>query len=206
MAGGALSRRFSEFIGVVLFALALLWIVALASYSTSDPVWFFNTGAGGPPDNFAGRVGAFMAELSYQIFGYSAYLIPVVMIVAGWHYFWCKAMDARYTKAIGAGLLFACVSSFFAMIFGAIEIEGKEFRTGGYLGQFLAGILSDYLNTTGSVILILTTLCLATILATQFSLGRLFGVLGEILRDRWAAALGGVRTWREERRRERQRQ
>jgi S-DNA-T family DNA segregation ATPase FtsK/SpoIIIE len=206
VAGGAISRRVSEFVGVVLFALALLWIVALASYSTSDPVWFFNTGAGRVPENFAGRIGAFMAELSYQLLGYSAYLIPVVMIVAGWHYFWCKAIDARYTKTIGAALLFACTSSLLALIFRTIEIDGKEFRPGGYLGQFLAGVLSDYLNTTGSVILILTTLFLATILATQFSFGRFFGAIGEILRDRWAAALGSLRSWREERRRDRQRQ
>ena len=44
------------------------------------------------------------------------------------------------------------------------EIDGKEFRAGGYLGQFLGGILSDYLNMTGSIILILTLLLLAVIL------------------------------------------
>ena len=44
MAGSVLSRRLSEFIGVALFALALLWLIALASYSPADPVWFFNTG------------------------------------------------------------------------------------------------------------------------------------------------------------------
>ena len=64
-------------------------------------MWFFNTGADGPPVNFAGQVGAFMAELSYQLLGYAAFLIPVVLVVAGWHYFWCKKMDAAYTKTIG---------------------------------------------------------------------------------------------------------
>jgi S-DNA-T family DNA segregation ATPase FtsK/SpoIIIE len=206
VAAGALSRRFSEFIGVALFALALLWIVALASYSTSDPVWFFNTGAASAPVNFAGRIGAFMAELSYQILGYSAYLIPVVMMVAGWHYFWCKAMDARYTKAAGAGLLFACMSAFLALVVRTARVDGKEFRPGGYLGEFVAGVLTDYLNITGSIILILTVLFLAIILSTQFSFGRLFGALGEMLRDRGAAALGALRTWREERRRDKQRQ
>src|SRR5688572_9775652 len=105
----------------MLFALALLWMVALASYSTADPVWFFNAGADSDPANFAGRVGAFMAELSYQLLGYSSYLIPIVMVVAGWHYFWCKSMDARYTKAVGAALLFACVSSFLALVLKTAE-------------------------------------------------------------------------------------
>ncbi|HVH57916.1 MAG TPA: DNA translocase FtsK 4TM domain-containing protein [Vicinamibacterales bacterium] len=206
MAGSAVSRRFSEFIGVTLFALALLWVVALTSYSTADPVWFFNAGAGGQPENFAGRVGAFMAELAYQVLGYSAYLIPIVLIVAGWHYFWCKSMDARYTKATGAGLLFGCTSSFLALVVGTTAADGKTFRAGGYLGEFIAGILTDYLNMTGSIILILTLLFLAAILSTQFSFGRLFGAIGEMLRDRWAAGLGALRAWREERRRDKQRQ
>ena len=109
-----LSRRLSEFLGVALFAVALLWVVALASHNAADPVWFFNTGADGVPVNFAGHVGAFLSELSYQLLGYAAFLIPVVLVVAGWHYFWCKKMDAALTKGIGAALLIACVSSFLA--------------------------------------------------------------------------------------------
>ena len=66
MASSALSRRMSEFLGVALFATALIWLISLASYSASDPVWFFNTGSDLPPANFAGRIGAFMGELSYR--------------------------------------------------------------------------------------------------------------------------------------------
>ncbi|MEO6486638.1 MAG: DNA translocase FtsK 4TM domain-containing protein, partial [Thermoanaerobaculia bacterium] len=69
MAASTFSRRVSEFLGVALFALALIWLISLASYSASDPVWFFNTGSDLPPANFAGRVGAFVAELSYQLLG-----------------------------------------------------------------------------------------------------------------------------------------
>jgi DNA segregation ATPase FtsK/SpoIIIE, S-DNA-T family len=201
-----LSRRLSEFVGVALFALALLVVVSLANYSASDPAWFFNTGADGPPINFGGRVGAFMAELSYQLLGYSAFLIPVVLVVIGWHYFWCTRVDAPYTKLSGAVLLFACISSFLALAFGTMLSDGKEFRAGGYLGEWLAAGLQEYLNRTGSIIVILTLLFLAIILSTQFSFGRLFAVLGEVLRDRSAAALGAFRAWREEKRRDRQRQ
>ncbi|MCA1560297.1 MAG: DNA translocase FtsK 4TM domain-containing protein [Acidobacteria bacterium] len=101
MAGSALSRRLSECLGVALFALALMWLVALASYSVSDPVWFFNTGADLAPANFAGRVGAFTAELSFQLVGYGAWLIPLVLVIAGWNHFWCHTLDAAYTKLSG---------------------------------------------------------------------------------------------------------
>ncbi|HWK12065.1 MAG TPA: DNA translocase FtsK 4TM domain-containing protein, partial [Vicinamibacterales bacterium] len=75
----------SEFLGVALFASALICLIALASYSPSDPVWFFNTGSSLPPDNFAGRIGAFLAELAFQLLGYGAFLIPLVLVVLGWH-------------------------------------------------------------------------------------------------------------------------
>ena len=201
-----ISRRVSEFVGVALFACALICLISLASYSASDPVWFFNTGSGTPPANFAGQVGAFVAELLYQLLGYSAYLVPIVLVVLGWHYFWCRTLDAAYTKLTGAGLLFGCVSSFMSLAFGTTEISGKTFRAGGFMGDRVAALLAAYLNRTGSIILILTLLFLGIILSTQFSFGRLFGVIGQILRDQCAALFAAFRSWREERRRDKQRQ
>ena len=64
MAGSKVSRRVSEFVGVALFAAALIWIVSLASYDPTDAAWFFSTGSHDAPSNFAGRVGAFLAEFS----------------------------------------------------------------------------------------------------------------------------------------------
>jgi S-DNA-T family DNA segregation ATPase FtsK/SpoIIIE len=206
VAGSTLSRRFSEFVGVALFALALLWLISLGSYNASDPVWFFNTGSDVAPANFAGRVGAFMAELSYQLLGYSAYLLPPVLVVLGWHYFWCRSVDAAYTKLIGAGLLFACASSFLSLASATQDGPRKSFRAGGYLGDALASLLSAYLNRTGSIILILTLLFLAIILSTQFSFGRLFAAIGALLHDRWTALLASYRESRENRRRDKQRQ
>src|SRR5688572_19452017 len=203
MASSALSRRMSEFLGVALFATALIWLIALASYSPSDPVWFFNTGANLPPANFAGRVGAFLAELSFQVVGYAAYLTPLVVAIVGWHYFWCRALDAPYTKAVGGGLLYICSAAFLALIFDA-DLAGKQ-RAGGYLGSLMAGVLADYLNRTGSIILILTLLFLAVILSTQFSFGRLFAAIGSMIADQWLALLGAFRARREEKQREKQR-
>jgi S-DNA-T family DNA segregation ATPase FtsK/SpoIIIE len=196
----------SEFVGVALFAAALLWFISLASYSASDPVWFFNTGSTLPPANFAGRVGAFLAELSFQVVGYAAYLIPVVLAVIGWHYFWCRVVDAAYTKILGATLLFSCSAAFLSLAFGAAGASSKNFRPGGLVGDGLASILSGYLNRTGSIIFILTLLFLAVVLSTQFSFGRLFSAMFQVARDRWTAMLAARRERLEEKRREKQRQ
>jgi len=110
-AESTISRRLSEFLGVALFALALIWLIALVTYDPTDPVWFFTTDATHAPANFVGRVGAFLAELSFQLFGYGAYLIPAAVSIVGWHYFWCQKPDAVYTKAFGVVMLFSCASA-----------------------------------------------------------------------------------------------
>jgi len=206
MASKVVSRRVSEVVGVVLFAAALIWMISLASYTASDPVWFFNTGSDLPPANFAGRIGAFIGELSYQLLGYSAYLGPLVLVVIGWHYFWCRAVDAAYTKILGAALLFGCISSFLSLAFGTLEVGGKSFRAGGYLGDRVAALLADYLNRTGSIILILTLLFASIILSTQFSFGRLFAVLSHMLHERWVALQASLERRRDEQQRDKQRQ
>ena len=202
----AFSRRASEFLGVALFASALIWLIGLTTYNPTDPVWFFNVGGPDVPANFAGRVGAFLAELSYQVIGYGAYLIPVVLAVVGWHYFWCQPVEAIYTKLVGTGLLFTCLAAFLSLAFGTLEVAGAELRAGGSTGAWLAARLAEYLNRTGSIIFILTLLFLAIILSTQFSFGRVFDAT-------WTAAHAwGRRAWtawrerRAEHSRERQRQ
>ena len=201
-----LSRRISEFLGVALFALALVWLIALATYNAADAVWFFNTGGEVPPVNFVGRVGAFLSEVSFQIFGFASYLGPVLLVVIGWYYFWCLAIDAAYTKFVGLALMFGCTASFLSLAFGTLEVSGKALRAGGYLGQWLAGILAEYLNRTGSIIVILTLLFLAVILSSQFSFGRLFSQSAGFVRGWAAAGVGATRHWWAHRRKERQRQ
>lgn len=205
MARSTVSRRVSEFVGVALFAAALIWVVALASYEPTDPVWFFSTGLHSAPANFAGRVGAFLAELSFQLFGYASYVVPAVLMVIGWNYFWCRKLDAAYTKATGALLLFACISAFLSLVVGVVEVSGKPFRAGGYTGDFLAKEMADYLARTGSLIVILALAFLAIIMSTQFSFGRFFGALFASLKSGAMRGVDAFHEWGEERRREQQR-
>jgi S-DNA-T family DNA segregation ATPase FtsK/SpoIIIE len=194
----------NEFTGVVLFAAALIWFIALATYSQSDPVWFFNNIAADDVENFAGRFGAFVALASMQVVGYSAYLLPVVLGVVGWHYFWCQQVDAAYTKLFGAGLFVVCLSGLFALAWSAFG-AGDGAAWGGLLGSTTAALLRGFLNRTGAAISLLTLLVLAVIISTQYSFGRAARAVarrlsaGPRLVDRW-------REWREAHRRERQRQ
>src|SRR5262249_34654258 len=131
-----------------------MWLVALASYSASDPVIFFSAPAHGSPANFAGRVGAFLSEASFQLLGYAAYLIPLMLVVVGWHYFWVRALKAPITKLLGALLLFASVSGLLGLAFERLDIGGKRFPAGGLIGKMVADLAVSYLNRTGSLIVL----------------------------------------------------
>ena len=207
MSGSAsnVSRRVSEFIGVALFAASLIWIVSLASYEPTDPVWFFSTGSHAVPLNFAGRVGAFLAELSFQLFGYASYLIPLVMVVVGWNSFWCRKLDAAATKVTGATLLFACLSAFLSLVFSTLDVAGKSFHAGGYIGDFFARELADYLNRTGSLIIVVTLIVLSVILSTQFSFGRMMAAIVASVNETFTLGMASLREWWETRRREKER-
>ena len=198
-AGSALSRRLSEVLGVALFAGALIWLIAIASYEPSDPVWFFSTDVGAPA-NFVGRVGAFLAELSFQLLGYGSYLFPAVLAVAGWHYFWCRPMDAVYTKITGAVMVLACTSAFLSLALGSVDLDSRPVRAGGYVGEFVAGVMTEYLSRMGSLIVILTLLFVAVILATQFSFGQFFAAVFKAVVRAARSAIDGMRERAEERR------
>jgi len=201
----SVSRRISEFLGVALFALALIWLIALVTYEPTDPVWFFTTAVPHAPANFVGRVGAFLAELSFQLFGYGAYLLPAAIGIVGWHYFWCQTPDAAYTKAFGGAVLLICASAFFSLVLGSTELAAKTFDAGGTVGAGLGLALAEYLNRTGSIIVLLTAMMLSVIMATQFSFGRMFATATVGSRDFSARGLGALRGWVDERRRERAR-
>ena len=197
-----LSRRISEFVGVALFALALIWLISLVTHDPTDPVWFFTTGASHPPANFVGRVGAFLSELSFQLLGYAAYVVPAVIGVAGWHYFWCQKPDAAYTKITGVALLFGCSSAFLSLVFGSTEVAGKTFYAGGSIGRAFGLFMSDYLNRTGSLIVLLTLMMLAVILSTQFSFGRMFATATANSQNLSARGIGWLRAWIERKRKD----
>ncbi len=199
------SRRVSEIVGVGLFAASLIWLIALASYDPNDAAWFFATGANDVPSNFIGPVGAFLAELSFQVMGFASYLLPGLVAAAGWHYFWCRSVDALYTKVTGLVLLLGCASAMLSLLIGAATSGARTYEAGGFVGAVIASTLTAYLNRTGAAIVLLTLLALAAVLTTQVSFGRLFTQGVELAGVAGLSARGRVMAWLDERRRMKQR-
>ncbi|MSO50124.1 MAG: hypothetical protein EXQ49_09550, partial [Acidobacteria bacterium] len=206
MADTAGSRRVSEITGVALFAVMIIWLIALMSYTPTDPTWFFNNGTGTDVVNFAGRIGAFVAELSFQLFGYAAYLIPAALCIVGWRSFWCHKVDAAYTKLVGGGLFSLCTAALLSLAFDVFAPSVRPFAAGGVVGEVLSSVLVAYLARTGAVVLLIALMALSVILATQFSFGRASEAAAGAVRERSTGLWAGFQARQAERRRVKERQ
>src|SRR4029450_3494640 len=98
-----------------------------------------------------------------------------------------------------------CSVAFFSAACASTHVAEKNFDAGGSLGAWLAAWFADYLNRTGSIIVILTLIVLSIILSTQFSFGRMFARASKGSRDLSARSVGFVRGWLDERRKRKQR-
>jgi S-DNA-T family DNA segregation ATPase FtsK/SpoIIIE len=201
---GTRSTRGAELLGLVAFGLALMLLIALATFSPRDPAPFFKAGADGPARNFIGPFGAFLAELLIpQLFGVAALLVPLVFGLLGWKLFWCRPIEAPYTKASGNVLLLLSLTGFFALTFGTVNYEGESVRAGGAVGEMLAGLLVSDLSRTGAYIVVATSLFVALVLSTQFSFSTFLGAAGVRIGERLRALQTAWAHYREARRKER---
>jgi S-DNA-T family DNA segregation ATPase FtsK/SpoIIIE len=200
------SNRGAELLGLVAFALALMLLIALATFDPRDPAPFFKAGAEATARNFIGPFGAFLAEMLIpQLFGLAALLLPLALGLVGWKLFWCRPIEAPYTKAVGNLFLLLALAALLSLTFGTFGFEGEPVRAGGAVGEVLAGLLVADFNRTGAYIVAATGLFVALILSTQFSFSAFldggFGRVGERLRTLQTA----LAHYRESRRKEKMR-
>jgi S-DNA-T family DNA segregation ATPase FtsK/SpoIIIE len=206
MKNDAPSTRRAELLGLMAFALGLMLLISLSTFNPGDPAPFFKAGTNGPARNFIGPVGAFLAELLVpQLFGVAAMLLPLVLGLTGWKLFWCRPIEAPYTKLAGLLLLLVSLTAFLALTFGTVTIEGEAVRAGGAVGELMAGRLTSDFNRTGAYIVVATSFFVALILATQFSFATSLKAAGARLGERLRSLRTAWAHWRETRRKEKMR-
>jgi S-DNA-T family DNA segregation ATPase FtsK/SpoIIIE len=200
------SNRGAELVGLLSFALALMLLIALATFDPRDPAPFFRAGVEGPARNFIGPFGAFLAEMLVpQLFGLASLLLPIVLGLLGWKLFWCRPIEAPYTKAVGNLVLLVSLAGLLSLAVGTVRLEGEPVRAGGAVGELLAGLLVADFSRTGAYIVAATFLFVALILATQFSFSTFLGAASRRVGDRLRALRTAWAHYRESRRKEKMR-
>ena len=151
-------------------------------------------------------MGAFVSEAAFQLLGYSAYLIPVLLGYLAWHYFWCTKIDAGYTKLFGiahavrqrrgpAGSRVQSVRHERAALSDRRRRSARRSRL--CAPRFSIAPVRRFCS--------LTLLAFSVILSTQYSLGAAFTRAAQKMRNR-PSLLARYRGWRDDRARDRERQ
>jgi S-DNA-T family DNA segregation ATPase FtsK/SpoIIIE len=106
------SRRLNEMLGLIVLVAAGLLLLALVSYTPSDPS--FNTvggGAGGRlAHNWTGMVGAYAADLLLQTVGIAIFFVPLAAIRIGISWALADLCAGVDCAAAGTNVVAACAT------------------------------------------------------------------------------------------------
>jgi len=95
----AVSRGLRESAVLAIGVIALIILVALASYHREDPA-FSSTGGGDLAiQNRIGPFGAVVSDVLFFLFGKPAFLLPVILGVWAWNIFHNRKSEERSTRA-----------------------------------------------------------------------------------------------------------
>jgi S-DNA-T family DNA segregation ATPase FtsK/SpoIIIE len=95
----AVARGLRESAAIAIGVLALVTLVALATYSPNDPGFSYSGATLGDVHNSIGPVGAWFADVLFFLFGKPAFLLPVILGVWAWNIFHNRKSEERSTRA-----------------------------------------------------------------------------------------------------------
>ena len=164
------NRRLNEILGLTVLVTAGLLLLALASYTPTDPS--FNTiggyATGRPAHNWTGIFGAYFADAMLQTIGIAAFFLPLVLGRLG--YCWIKSRPAGSPAAKSIGLLLWIVfaPAAIALLPGQL-LWRHTLPIAGVTGRLLADLMVHYLNLPGAFIVVSLMVALSLYLATTFT-------------------------------------
>jgi S-DNA-T family DNA segregation ATPase FtsK/SpoIIIE len=164
------NRRLNEIIGMVVLVGATLLLLALVSYTPTDPS--FNTVgryvAGRPAHNWTGMVGAYLADGMLQLIGVAAFFLPLVLGRLGICWMRSRPAGSPLAKTIGLGMWVVFAPAAIALLPGAMLWQ-RSLPVEGTGGRLLADFMVHYLNLPGAAIVVTLMVAVSLYLATTFT-------------------------------------
>ena len=178
------AMRFAHEITLIAgFVVLLFWLLAMLSFTPSDAAWS-TSGTGGEVKNWAGRLGAWLADGSYFVAGYSVWWC----LAAGFRVWlsslagWLRGGEVSPSEAPAHGrfnrsrvafwfglVLLLCAS---AMLEWS-RLYRLEFRLpghgGGILGYFVGPLSVKWMGFTGSALIAIAGGVIGSALVFRFS-------------------------------------
>ncbi len=197
-----LTTKRHEFIGILILTVAALLFVCLISYDAQDSSFnalSYKVGS----DNLAGRIGAHVSDFLFQLFGYSAFLLLLPLVIVSWKLVRGREIQSPYFRGLGFCLILASLSTTLQLLpsklLTSVKVPDVNFVPGGVTGSLLSDLLLPNLNRTGTAIVVIAAFVLGLLAATTFSLQNAFT---RLMREQDPAKPGlweRFRRWRESR-------
>jgi S-DNA-T family DNA segregation ATPase FtsK/SpoIIIE len=183
-----LDRRAKEITTLCLFGLAVLLLLSLVTYNSSDPTLFTASSGQRPVQNAVGIVGANLAAILLVAVGVSAYWLPAFFLFGALGLFLPRVISRPLLLATGCTLLVIASSGLAGLYWPALQLWGEPLPgSGGILGLVLKKYLQYYLKPTGAYLLLWLVAIVAILLATPISLARTASALNAGFTRLWQA-------------------
>lgn len=167
---------------VILFAIGAYLILALVSFNNNDPGWSVSS-SGAPIQNMGGAAGAFFADLFLFLFGYFAYLAPLMVGYSGWLIH--KGVDDQ--GKLDVHLLGVRWGGFLLTLIAGCGLASLHFKSnylpsdaGGVLGNLVSSAFVSAFSYLGATLLLLGLFLSGTTIFTRLSVLKLIDNTGKV--------------------------
>ena len=182
--GGKLFVLLRESRWILLTAGALYIALALYGYNPADPAWS-HTASGALTGNPAGALGAYLSDLLFYLFGFSAWWLVLYVLQRVWVGYrnlradsiFCKR--AMWVSIAGIAVLLLASSSLEAIRMYTLKVT-LPLAPGGMLGALFGNALTGLFGFTGATLLLLALVATSFSVFSGLSWLRLVDWLGEL--------------------------
>ncbi len=180
---GHLHRGIREALLILFSVLAVFLLAALMTYETSDPAWSHGV-VSETVSNAGGVVGAWFADVFLFLFGYLAYLFPLMVATVGWLLYRTAKQTNRpfylpHTMVRSLGFIFTMGSGagIASLHFSQAKLTFPA-DSGGLLGSVISHSLVGAVSQLGATLFLLAIFVVGFSLFTGISWFRVMDLIG----------------------------
>ncbi len=170
---------------VALLLGGLLAAVALASHSPLDPSLFHLSSQRGVPHNLAGWLGASLSAGLLGLIGLTAFLLPLLAMLAGWRALRAEPMSHPRLTLGGWGLVVLALPGFADLARADLVFRGGALPCGGWIGRAEVDLLGTVAGPVGTVVILVFILLIGILLVSKVSVASTLDGAAGGLRERW---------------------
>ncbi|HUU04765.1 MAG TPA: DNA translocase FtsK 4TM domain-containing protein [Patescibacteria group bacterium] len=171
----------NEIIGILALFSSFFLIFSLFSFTPLDPS-FFHSAQGRVVHNFGGRVGAELATLLFNLFGFASLLFILIFLFLTAFFLFNRRIGRAISKGIGFFILLVALAAFLANVKPMIAVAGQPVHSGGMVGLLLNNFFSAQIKSGFAAAFFLSLLGISLVLIAKISIRNIFVFLARLLK------------------------